>query len=88
MIPEMVKFAALLLRASKELYHEAKHLSMLQKSKVAFELDASFTDWKSNLPSWLKSDSNALREPEWVGKQRLVLEIRRCFHSCAVDVEH
>lgn len=75
----MVKFAGLLLRASKEVYHEAKHLSMLQRSEVAFELDTCFTDWRENLPSWLSFDSSNLREPEWVGKQRLVLELRRFF---------
>lgn len=76
-IPEMVKFAALLLRASKEIYHEAKHLSMLEKSKIAFDLDSCFTEWRNNLPSWLGPGSNALKEPEWVGKQKLVLELRK-----------
>ena len=85
MITEMVKFAALLLRVSKEVYHEAKHLSMLQKSKVAFELDSCFTDWKNDLPSWLSPDSNALKEPEWVGKQKLVLELRKLLYSCTVN---
>lgn len=77
MIPEMVRFAALLLRSSKELYHEAKHLSLQEKSKIAFELDSDFTEWRSNLPSWLSPGSNALKEPEWVGKQKLVLELRK-----------
>lgn len=76
-IPEMVKFAALLLRASKEVYHEAKHLSMLEKSKIAFNLDSCFTEWKNNLPSLLRPGTNSLKEPEWVGKQKLVLEIRK-----------
>jgi hypothetical protein len=78
-IPEMVSFAALLLRASKEIYHEAKHLSLKEKSQIAFNLDACFTDWRNNLPSWLRpgSSSNPLKEPEWVGKQKLVLELRK-----------
>lgn len=76
-IPEMVKFAALLLRASKEVYHEAKHLSLLEKSKIAFDLDSRFTEWRNNLPSWLGPGSNPLKEPEWVGKQKLVLELRK-----------
>lgn len=77
----MVKFAALLLRASKELYHEAKHLTMVEKSKIAFELDASFTDWRSDLPPFLSPNSNSLKEPEWVGKQKLVLELRKSLSS-------
>jgi hypothetical protein len=76
-IPEMVKFAGLLLRASKEIYYEAKHLSMLEKSKIAFDLDLCFTEWRNNLPSWLSPGSNGLKEPEWVGKQKLVLELRK-----------
>jgi hypothetical protein len=82
-IPEMVKFAALLLRASKEVYYEAKHLSMLEKSKIAFDLDLCFTEWRNSLPSWFSRSSNALKEPEWVGKQKLVLELRKALFICA-----
>jgi hypothetical protein len=79
-IPVMVDFAALLLRASKEIYLEAKHLSLKEKSQIAFNLDACFTSWRNNLPSWLSPGSNPLKEPEWVGKQKLVLELRKSSH--------
>jgi hypothetical protein len=78
----MVKFAAILLRASKEIYHEAKHLSLEERSSIASDLDACLTQWKASLPPWLRSDPNLLKEPEWVSKQRIVLELRKspeCF---------
>ena len=76
MINEMVHFAAILRRISKELYHDAKGLTLLQKSMIAKELDDLLSDWKSNLPEWLDFSRTSFREEEWAGKQKLVLHLR------------
>lgn len=76
MINEMVKFAVLLRRISKEIYHNSKGLTTLQKSNVAIELDILLDDWKSKLPEWLNLDVVTFREAEWAAKQKLVLRLR------------
>ncbi|KAJ4983009.1 C6 transcription factor, partial [Stagonosporopsis vannaccii] len=76
MINEMVNFAAILRRISKELYHDAKGLTLLQKSMIAKELDGLLRDWKSKLPEWLDFGRTSFREEEWAGKQKLVLHLR------------
>ena len=54
MINEMVKFAIVLRKTSKEIYHDSKGLTLLEKSVRALELDAELTAWRKALPSWLK----------------------------------
>lgn len=76
MINEMVHFAVLLRRISKEIYHNSKGLTMLQKSSVAIELDALLEAWKRKLPEWLNFDVVTFREAEWAAKQKLVLHLR------------
>ncbi|KAF2993750.1 hypothetical protein E8E13_001152 [Curvularia kusanoi] len=76
MINEMVRFAAILRRISKELYHDAKGLTLHEKSTIARELDRLLGDWKSNLPEWLDFSKVSFREEEWAGKQKLVLQLR------------
>lgn len=76
MINEMVHFAAILRRISKELYHDAKGLTMLQKSAVAKELDGLLSDWRAKLPEWLDFGNSSFRDEEWAGKQKLVLHLR------------
>ncbi|KAH6643238.1 putative C6 transcription factor [Boeremia exigua] len=76
MINEMVRFAAILRRISKELYHDAKGLTLLQKSSIAKELDDLLSDWRSKLPDWLDFGKLSFREEEWAGKQKLVLYLR------------
>jgi hypothetical protein len=76
MINEMVHFAAILRRISKELYHDPKGLTLLQKSVVARELDHLLGDWKDKLPEWLDFNKPSFREHEWAGKQKLVLQLR------------
>jgi hypothetical protein len=76
MINEMVHFAAVLRRVSKELYHDAKGLTLLQKSAIAKELDGLLDDWKARLPDWLDFGKLSFRGEEWAAKQKLVLHIR------------
>lgn len=76
MVNEMVHFAAVLRRISKEIYHDSKGLTMLQKSSVALELDALLDDWKARLPEWLDFDRISFREKEWAAKQKVVLHLR------------
>lgn len=75
-INEMVHFAAILRRISKELYHDAKGLTMLQKSAVAKELDGLLSGWRAKLPEWLDFGNSSFRDQEWAGKQKLVLHLR------------
>ncbi|KAK5000131.1 hypothetical protein LTR66_000956 [Elasticomyces elasticus] len=76
MVTEMVHFAVLLRRISKEIYHNPKGLTMPQKSSVAIELDALLIAWKSKLPEGLNFDVVSFREAEWAAKQKLVLHLR------------
>ncbi|XP_014557646.1 hypothetical protein COCVIDRAFT_96677 [Bipolaris victoriae FI3] len=76
MINEMVRYAAILRRISKELYHDAKGLTLSEKSVIAKELDALLSDWKANLPEWLDFGKLSFREEEWAGKVKVVLQLR------------
>jgi len=78
MINEMVKFAAILRQVSKEIYHDSKGLSLLEKSAKALELDSSLESWRRDLPEWLNLDTVSFREPEWASKQKLVLQLSMC----------
>jgi hypothetical protein len=75
MINEMVHFSVILRRASKQIYHDSKGLTLFEKSAVALELDTLLENWRSNLPPWLNLDVKSLREPEWASKQKLVLQL-------------
>lgn len=76
MVNEMVHFAAILRRVSKQLYHDSKGLTLLQKSTVAKELDALLEDWKNRLPDWLSFGKVSFFGEEWAAKQSLVLQLR------------
>ncbi|KAK7217338.1 hypothetical protein V2G26_005341 [Clonostachys chloroleuca] len=76
MINEMVHFAAILRRISKQLYYDSKGLTMLQKSAVAKELGTLLDDWKAHLPDYLDFGRISFREEEWAAKQKLVLHLR------------
>ncbi|KAF5584049.1 uncharacterized protein FSUBG_12920 [Fusarium subglutinans] len=76
MINEMVHFAAVLRRISKELYYDSKGLTLMQKSAVAKELDRLLDDWKDKLPAYLDFTAVSFREQEWAAKQKLVLHLR------------
>jgi hypothetical protein len=76
MINEMVHFAAILRRISKELYHDTKGLTLVQKSAVAKKLDILLDEWKSRLPAYLDFNHTSFRDEEWASKQKLVLQLR------------
>jgi hypothetical protein len=75
MINEMVRFAIILRKTSKEIYHDSKRLTLLEKSVRALELDAELMAWRKSLPAWLDLESSSLREPMWASKQKLVLQL-------------
>jgi hypothetical protein len=75
MINEMVKFAIVLRKTSKEIYHDSKGLTLREKSARALELDEELITWKGNLPYWLNLDTISFREQEWASKQKLVLQL-------------
>ncbi|EUC41784.1 hypothetical protein COCMIDRAFT_60969, partial [Bipolaris oryzae ATCC 44560] len=76
MINEMVRYAAILRRICKELYHDTKGLTLTEKSAIAKELDGLLSDWKANLPEWLDFGKLSFRDEEWAGKQGVVLQLR------------
>lgn len=76
MINEMVRFAAILRRISKELYHDTKGLTLPDKSTIAKELDGLLGDWKANLPVWLDFGTISFRDEEWASKLKVVLHLR------------
>ncbi|PSN73822.1 hypothetical protein BS50DRAFT_287 [Corynespora cassiicola Philippines] len=76
MINEMVHYAAILRRVSKQLYHDSKGLTLLQKSIIAKEFDSLLDDWKGRLPEYLNFCRVSFREEEWAAKQKLVLHLR------------
>ncbi|KAI9148173.1 putative transcriptional regulatory protein [Paramyrothecium foliicola] len=76
MVNEMVHFAAILRRISKELYHDTKNLSLPEKSMLAKELDSLLNSWKSRLPKWLDFSGVSFREEESATKQKIVLHLR------------
>lgn len=73
----MVSFAKILQVASEELYHPLREKSLVQLSETAIELDDALQQWKSNLPPILNIDKASLRDPEWLGKQKVVLKLRK-----------
>ncbi|KAF2659393.1 hypothetical protein K491DRAFT_591111 [Lophiostoma macrostomum CBS 122681] len=75
-INEMVHFATILQRISKELYYDSKGLSLSEKSELAKELDALLNNWKAQLPEHLHFSRISFREEEWSSKQKLVLHLR------------
>jgi hypothetical protein len=77
MINEMVRFAVVLRKTSKDIYHDSQGRTLQQKSMRALELDAELMAWRRNLPGWLKLDSTSFTEPEWASKQKLVLQLSR-----------
>ncbi len=72
----MVSFAKILQVASEELYHPLREKSLLQMSRTAIELDDTLLRWKRDLPHILNIDKASLRDPEWLGKQKIVLKLR------------
>lgn len=72
----MVSFAKILQVASEELYHPLRRKSLFQMSETAIELDDALLRWKRDLPPILNIDKASLRDPEWPGKQKVVLKLR------------
>lgn len=52
-------------------------LDLEPKSEIAMKIDRNLQAWKANLPQWLNPNHVSLKEPEWMSKQRLALNIRK-----------
>lgn len=77
----MVSFSKILQVASEELYHPSPEKSLLQMSGTANELDDALQQWKRDLPPILNLDTSSLRDPEWLTKQKIVLNLREFSHA-------
>lgn len=75
-IEPMISFAEILRIASDELYHTAEQRSPLEISEAVWHLDGLLDDWKRSLPKCLDLNTTSIREPEWISKQKIVLNLR------------
>lgn len=50
-------------------------------SGTANELDDALQQWKRDLPPILNLDTSSLRDPEWLTKQKIVLNLREFSHA-------
>ncbi|KAH8585448.1 hypothetical protein B0O99DRAFT_749021 [Bisporella sp. PMI_857] len=76
LISSMVALAEILRVASKQLYVSAAPLTFVEKSALAMKLDGRLRTWKHNLPPLLNVDRASLRDPTWLTKQKLVIQLR------------
>ena len=75
----MVGLAQLLKGLSHELYHPSRNVTLAERSAKSLNLDQRLMEWKAKLPPNLDMEKTSLVEPEWVTKQKIVLELRRCL---------
>ena len=83
-IPAQVSLSAIHRSASRNIYSSEANCEQLPQS--ARQLDEELTVWKATLPRWLNPDVVSFKEPEWVGKQKLALQIgkiRLSFQTCS-----
>ncbi|KAL2868176.1 uncharacterized protein BJX67DRAFT_387510 [Aspergillus lucknowensis] len=89
-IPWMVDFAQITRKVSVQIYH--RRTSLAEKLDVARAIEAELDGWVARLPGWIRPDvvvagdreeesrcgggRNALRDPKWARRQRVVLGIR------------
>ncbi|KAI9374232.1 fungal-specific transcription factor domain-containing protein [Aspergillus egyptiacus] len=81
-IPWMVDFARLTRKVSVQIYHS--RLSLREKLFVALAIESEMDTWIAQLPEHIRPDfvtglvinRNALRDPKWARRQRVVLGIR------------
>ncbi|KAL2811459.1 fungal-specific transcription factor domain-containing protein [Aspergillus cavernicola] len=80
-IPWMVDFARITRKVSVQIYH--RRLTLSEKLTVALAIEAELDTWMAQLPDHIRPDfvspvvaRNALRDPKWARRQRVVLGIR------------
>lgn len=79
-IPYMVDFGRIVRKVS--LFYTEKSVFRAEHMEVANQLELELEAWLAKLPSWIspislqEQSQDALREPEWCHRHRLVLEIR------------
>ncbi|OJJ48751.1 hypothetical protein ASPZODRAFT_130868 [Penicilliopsis zonata CBS 506.65] len=80
-IPWMVDFAQIIRRVSVQVYHS--RIALHEKLQLALQIEEEMDQWLVRLPDRLKPDilhlrlsRDALRDPKWARRQRLVLGIR------------
>jgi hypothetical protein len=83
-IPAQVSLSAIHRSASRNIY--SSEVNYEQISQSARQLDEELTVWKATLPRWLNPDVVSFKEPEWMSKQKLALQIgkiRLSFQNCS-----
>ncbi|KAE8396212.1 fungal-specific transcription factor domain-containing protein [Aspergillus alliaceus] len=80
-IPWMVDFAQIIRKVSVQIYHS--RITLQDKLQIALQIEGELDRWMLRLPERIKPDvlrqrgsGNALRDPKWARRQRLVLGIR------------
>ncbi|KAL3476845.1 hypothetical protein BJX99DRAFT_270197 [Aspergillus californicus] len=81
-IPWMVDFARITRKVSVQIYH--RRLTLSEKLSLALAIEAEMDAWIMQLPDHIRPDfvtgesvgRNALRDPKWARRQRVVLGIR------------
>ncbi|XHG09756.1 hypothetical protein AWENTII_012797 [Aspergillus wentii] len=83
-IPHMVDFAQIIRKVSIQIYHS--RITLQDKLQIALQIETEMDRWVTRLPDRLKPDiwgdrpsGDALRDPKWARRQRLVLGIRYCY---------
>jgi hypothetical protein len=73
---------SLIFRAASENIYSSE-LNFERKALSARQLDEELATWKLSLPQWLNPDVLSFREPEWINKQKLTLQLRKTRLSAA-----
>ncbi|KAJ5124501.1 uncharacterized protein N7515_008326 [Penicillium bovifimosum] len=80
-IPWMIDFSQIIRRVSIQIYHS--RISLQEKLQLALQIEMEMDRWVARLPERIRPDiaghsqsRNALRDPKWARRQRLVLGIR------------
>lgn len=81
-IPSMVQLGGIMREVSVRVYHSTCQLR--DKLDLALGIEKEIDEWVLNLPEPIRpkpSSGNltSLRDPKWARRQRLVLQIRKCY---------
>lgn len=72
----MVPLAHILKQLAEDVYRDQRNSDMSAASIKSLELDGRLERWKTELPSSWDLKHQSLTEPEWMTKQKIVLELR------------
>lgn len=72
----MVPLAHILKQLAEDVYRDQRNSDLSGASIKSLELDRRLERWKADLPSCWHLKQQSLTEPEWMTKQKIVLELR------------